>query len=154
MNRRRNEGFCASIQLGVTKTVSLSSWGEAVESRAHQAASHARRFQPWVDNTQVRVQALYTPLVRAALVDWKPAGRVYVALDVSVLKGSPFVLIRVSLIYRGRALPLAWNVLRHASTTVGYSGYAPVLEQALSCRSRCATLKPRPGPPCLKSALL
>jgi hypothetical protein len=123
----------AVVGLCLSKTVSLSSWGEAVESRAQQAASHARRFQRWVDNAQVRVQALYAPLVRAALVDWKPTGRVYVALDVSVLKGSPFVLIRVSLIYRGRALPLAWSVLRHASATVGYTGYAPVLEQALAC---------------------
>jgi hypothetical protein len=53
-------------------------------------------------------------------------------LDVSVIKGSPFVLIRVSLIYRGRAIPLAWRVLRHTSATVGFTDYQPVLDQAHS----------------------
>lgn len=120
-------GLCGS------KRASLSSWGEAVEGQAHQAASHTRRFQRWVDNAQIRVQALYAPLVQAALAAWSPSGRVYVALDVSVLHGSPFVLIRVSLIYRGRAIPLAWRVLRHASATVGYPDYVGVLDQTVAC---------------------
>jgi hypothetical protein len=58
--------------------------------------------------------------VRAALVDWQPTERLYLALDGSVLEGSPFVLIRVSLIYRGHAIPLAW-VLRHASAGVSFA---------------------------------
>jgi hypothetical protein len=41
-----------------------------------------------MDNVHVRVQAWYARLVQAALVDWKPTGRVYVALDVSVLRES------------------------------------------------------------------
>lgn len=123
----------AVVGLCMSKKASLSSWGEAVESQAKQAASHARRFQRWVDNAHVQVQSLYTPLVQAALTSWQPNARVYVALDVSVLKGSPFVLIRTSLIYRGRAIPLAWRVLEHASATVGYTGYEPVLDQTLAC---------------------
>ena len=81
----------------------------------------------------MQVQPVYAPLLRAALRRWQTAGCVYLALDVSVLKGSPFVLIRVSLIYRGRAIPLAWRVLRHASATVGFADYKPVLDQAFSC---------------------
>ncbi len=123
----------AVVGLCWSKRASLSSWGEAVESQAHHAASHTRRFQRWVDNAQIRVQALYAPLVQAALTAWSPSGRVYVALDVSVLHGSPFVLIRVSLIYRGRAIPLAWRVLRHASATVGYPDYVGVLDQTVAC---------------------
>ena len=123
----------AVVGLCVSKRASLSSWGEAVESQASQAASHTRRFQRWMDNTHIQVHAWYAPLVRAALVDWLPSERVYVAFDVSVLKGSPFVLIRAALIYRGRAIPLAWRVLRHASATVGYSDYVPALDQAWAC---------------------
>ena len=123
----------AVVGLCLSKKASLSSWGEAVESQAKQAASHTRRFQRWVDNAHVQTQALYDPLVRAALRDWNPNERVYVALDVSVIKGSPFVLIRIFLIYRGRAIPLTWRVLKHASATVGYTGYEPVLNQALAC---------------------
>ena len=123
------------VSLCLSKKASLSSWGEAVESQAQQAASRARRFQRWIDNVHVRVQALYVLLVQAALADWKPIGRVYVALDVSVIKDSPFALIRVSLIYRGRAIPLAWRVLMHASARVGCTGYELVLDQALAWKS-------------------
>jgi hypothetical protein len=123
----------AVVGLCLSQSANLSKWGEAVESRATQAASHARRFQRWMDNVHIRVQALYAPLVRAALVDWNPVGRVYLALDVSVIKGTPFVLIRVSLIYRGRAIPLAWRVMCHASASVGYADYQLVLDQAYTC---------------------
>jgi hypothetical protein len=123
----------AVVGLCLSKKVSLPGWGEVVESRATQAASRTRRFERWMDNSHVQVQPLYAPLVRAALLHWQAIGRVYLALDVSVLKGSPFVLIRVSIIYRGRAIPLAWRVLRHASATVGFADYAPVLSQAKSC---------------------
>jgi hypothetical protein len=123
----------AVVGLCLSKKVSLSDWGEATESRAQQAASRTRRFARWVDNAKVPVQPVYAPLLQAAMCDWHMVGRVYLALDVSVLKGSPFVLIRVSLIYRGRAIPLAWRILRHASATVGFADYQAVLEQAQSC---------------------
>ena len=48
----------AVVGLCVSKKASLSSWGEAVESQAQQAASRARRFQRWVDNVHIQVQAL------------------------------------------------------------------------------------------------
>ena len=41
----------------------------------------------------------------------------------------PFVLIRACLIYRGRAIPLAWRAMRHRSTQVGFEAYRPVLDQ-------------------------
>ena len=123
----------AVVGLCLSKKVSLPGWGEAVESRAQKAASRTRRFARWVDNPKIQVQPVYAPLLRAALCRWQTAGRVYLALDVSVLKGSPFVLIRVALIYRGRAMPLAWRVLRHASATVGFADYQPVLDQASRC---------------------
>jgi hypothetical protein len=41
----------------------------------------------------------------------------------------PFVLIRASLVYRGRAIPRAWKALRHASAMVSFEAYQPVLEQ-------------------------
>jgi len=97
----------AVVGLCLSKAVSLAGWGEVVESRALLAASRTRYFQRWLDNPHIRVQPLYEPLIRAALRHWETVGRVYLALDTSVLKGSPFVLIRVSLIYRGRAIPLA-----------------------------------------------
>jgi hypothetical protein len=42
---------------------------------------------------------------------------------------TPFVLIRASLVYRGRAIPLAWRALRHRSTQVSFEASQPVLNQ-------------------------
>jgi hypothetical protein len=39
------------------------------------------------------------------------------------------VLIRASLLYRGRAIPLAWRAMRHRSTQVSFEAYQPVLNQ-------------------------
>ena len=123
----------AVVGLCLSKMVNLSSWGESVESKATHAASRARRFQRWIDNTKIDVSAIYTALLKAALKEWEIGMRVFVALDTSVIKGTPFVLVQVSLIYRGRAIPLAWQVLVHDSATVGYSDYVKVLETALAC---------------------
>lgn len=39
------------------------------------------------------------------------------------------MLIRASLLYRGRAIPLAWRAMRHRSTQVSFEAYQPVLNQ-------------------------
>ncbi len=117
----------AVIGLGSSRTVSPLDWAEVVLSPARQAASRVRRFARWLDNPAVQSEKWYPPLVQEALQDWPAGERVYVALDTSVL--GPFVLIRAALVYRGRALPLAWRVLRHASATVSFTAYEPVLKQ-------------------------
>ena len=123
----------AVVALCLTKKVSLPGWSEVIESRARYAASPVRRFARWLDNAHVESQVFYAPLARAALADWQPTGRLYLALYASVIKGSPYVLVRVSLIYRGRAIPLAWRVLEHASASVGFADYVGVLEQTCAC---------------------
>ncbi len=39
-----------------------------------------------------------------------------------------YCLIRIALIYRGRAIPIVWKVLEHGSSAVAYSVYAPLLD--------------------------
>jgi hypothetical protein len=41
-------------------------------------------------------------------------------------------LVRISLIYRGRAIPLVWKVLQHPSSSVAYTVYAALLDTAAS----------------------
>jgi hypothetical protein len=53
----------------------------------------------------------------------------YVALDTSMLWNT-YCMVRLSVIYRGRAVPLVWGVLEHGSATVAYEGYKALLEQA------------------------
>jgi hypothetical protein len=91
--------------LCLTHTVRLSAWAEVLESRAQYAASRVRRFSRWLHHPAIHPQEWYKPVLQAALGDWPVASRLYVALDTTAL--TPFVLIRASLVYRGRAIPLA-----------------------------------------------
>jgi len=39
----------------------------------------------------------------------------------------------VAVVYRGRALPVAWRVLHHSSAMVSFKDYRDVLDQAARC---------------------
>jgi hypothetical protein len=68
-----------------------------------------RRFRRWLDNDKIDVLSLYGPLLQQALAEWGEQA-LYVALDTSMLWNT-YCLIRLSVIYRGRAVPLVWCVL-------------------------------------------
>jgi len=108
------------------QTVKLDAWAPYVVSRAEQAARVVCRLRRWLRHPALHVQQLYAPLVRQALADWG-LKRVYVALDTSLL-GEQFCVIRLALVYRGRAIPLVWVVVAHPSSSVAYATYAPLLD--------------------------
>jgi hypothetical protein len=111
-----------------SKTVSLGAWAPFVVSRARYAQSIVRRFSRWLDNNRIKPESLYGPLIEKALVSWM-GKRVYVALDTSMLWNT-YCLMRLSVIYRGRAVPLVWQVIEHGSAAVSFETYKDVLEQA------------------------
>src|SRR5712691_3929907 len=111
-----------------SKTVSLGAWAPFVVSRARYAQSIVRRFRRWLDNTRINPEPLYGPLIEQALVGWV-GKRVYVALDPSMLWNT-YCLIRLAVIYRGRALPLVWAVLPHGSAQVAFDAYQELLDRA------------------------
>ena len=41
-----------------------------------------------------------------------------------------YCIVRLSLIYRGRAIPLVWIVLEHGSSSVAHAQYRALLDQA------------------------
>lgn len=125
--RRLNTLVWAIVGLCLTHTVRLSAWAEVLESRAQDAASRERRFSRWLHHRSIVPSDWYRPVIQAGLTDWPADQPLYVALDTTAL--TPFVLIRASLVYRGRAIPLAWRALRHRSTQVGFEAYQPVLDQ-------------------------
>ena len=125
--RRLNTLAWAITGLCLTHTVRLGAWAQVLPSCAQSAASRERRFSRWLHNRAIHPQEWYLPVVEAALVDWPVDSRLYVALDTTAL--TPFVLIRASLVYRGRAIPLAWRAVRHKSTQVSFEAYQPVLDQ-------------------------
>lgn len=106
--------------------VSLTAWVPYVQSRARYAQSVQRRFDRWLHNKRLEVHRLYTPLIQTALAEWGNH-TLYLALDTSLL-WDRYCMIRISVIYRGRAVPLIWHVLEHASSSVAYEVYQPLLD--------------------------
>lgn len=126
----RHRKTLAWMMLGLicSKTVSLGAWTPFVVSRAQYAQSVVRRFSRWLDNNRLKVEPLYGPLIEKALVGWV-GKRVYVALDTSMLWNT-YCLIRLSVIYRGRAVPLGWRVIEHGSAMVSFETYKALLDEA------------------------
>jgi hypothetical protein len=108
--------------------ISLGAWAPFVVSRARFSQSTVRRFRRWLDNDKIEVHVLSGPLIQQALIGWVDK-RLYVALDTSLLWNT-YCMVRLSVIYRGRAVPVVWCVLEHGSATVAYAVYKALLEQA------------------------
>src|SRR5207244_13659540 len=108
----------------------LGAGAQLAHGRAQYPGSRVRRFSRCLHQPAIHPQEWYTPVLQAALIDWPVGSRLSIALDTTAL--TPLVLIRASLIYRGRAIPLAWRAMHHRSTTVAFEDYQPVLEQVPS----------------------
>lgn len=106
--------------------VSLTAWIPFVKGRARYAQSTQRRFARWLHNPRVEVQALYAPLIQQAVAEWGKQ-TLYLALDTTML-WNRYCVIRISLVYRGRAVPLVWEVVEHGSSSVAYEAYAALLD--------------------------
>lgn len=128
MNDLRNTLTFAWLVVGllVSRTVHLGQWGLQRESQA-LAAGRERQIARWLHNPKIKADLVYRDLVTAALLPWSEQ-KALLALDSSVL-WEKYVIVRISLIYRGRALPLAWKVLAQGSASVGFVHYAPLLTE-------------------------
>jgi hypothetical protein len=116
-----------TVGLMQSGTISLTAWIPYVQSRAVYAQSTVRRFARWLENDRIDVHALYGPLLQQALGVWGNAV-LYLALDTSML-WETYCLVRISLVYRGRAIPMVWAVLEHPSSSVAYDVYKGMLDK-------------------------
>jgi len=117
----------ALVGLLMSHHVSLNRWCQHRPAEV-KAESKVRQLSRWLHNPRIDVAAIYRPLIRTALQDF--AGeKMVLGLDTSQL-WECFVIIRISLIYRGRAVPLVWRVIASGSATVGYEEYETLLERA------------------------
>jgi len=128
-NDLRNTVTLAWMVIGLlmSKTIHLGQWGLQRAGSA-LAASKERQIARWLHNPKIKPAVVYRDLVTAALLPWAEETAL-LALDSSVL-WEKYVIVRISLIYRGRALPLAWSVLEQGSASVSFVNYAPILEEA------------------------
>lgn len=111
-----------------SEKISPTAWAPYVESRAQYAQSIQRRFHRWLRNCRINVNELYGPLIQEALAEWGEH-TLYLALDTSQLFGD-YCLIRISVVFRGRAVPVVWTVLEHKSSAVAYEVYKELLDNA------------------------
>jgi hypothetical protein len=126
------------VGLLLSKTIHLGQWGLQREGSA-LAASKERQISRWLHNPKLKPAVVYRDLVTAALLPWAEETAL-LALDSSML-WEKYVIVRVALIYRGRALPLAWSVLEQGSASVSFVNYAPILEEASRLLPRaCQTI--------------
>lgn len=109
--------------------ISLPEWAVYVDSRAHLAQSTVRRFSRWLSNKRIKVHDLYGPIIQEALTEWDNQ-TIYLALDTSML-WDQYCHIRISVIYRGRGVPLIWQTLAHGSSTVSFESYRDLLAEAV-----------------------
>jgi hypothetical protein len=105
---------------------SLTAWVPYMPSRAVLAQSTVRRLTRWLENERSEVHALDGPLLQQAWVEWGHQ-RVYRALDTSTLWNTDCV-VRISRVYRGRAIPIVCKVLDHPSSRVAYAVDQELLE--------------------------
>ncbi|MGD1949696.1 MAG: transposase [Leptolyngbyaceae cyanobacterium] len=115
----------ALIQTG---EVNLTKWAKYIPCRGQYAQSRQRRIRRWLGNPRINVHRLYKPVIQSALADWEDPC-VYVSLDTTQF-WDEYCLIRLAVVHRGRALPLAWRVLEHSSASVAFSEYQEVLIHA------------------------
>jgi hypothetical protein len=88
-----------------------------------------RRFRRWLDNDKIEGFSLDGPLIQPALAQWGEHV-LYLALDTSMLWNT-YCMIRISVLSRGRAIPLVWWVLEPGSAQVGYDTYKDLLDKAV-----------------------
>lgn len=117
----------AIVGLLLCETVHLSQWA-LFRPGKQLAASKERQFQRWLHNERIRPMLTYQPLIAAALAEWE-AQTLYLALDTSQL-WHRFVIVRLAVIYRGRAIPVGWVVCARKSATVHLALYQRMLAQA------------------------
>ena len=123
----------AIVGVILEKSVHLSKWGVHRIGEA-QAASKQRQFVRWLKNARIDRTGIYKCLAKTAFANWE-GHKMYLALDSSSL-WDEFVIVRVALVYRGRALPLSWVILKQHSTMVAFEKYKHILKEAAAILPR------------------
>ena len=117
----------AVVGVLMEQSVQLSKWGTQRAGGA-KAASKQRQFARWLKNNRIIPGEIYKHLAQTAFADWA-GNQVYLALDASSL-WDEYVIMRLAVIYRGRALPISWVVLKQKSTMVAFENYKSILNDA------------------------
>jgi Transposase DDE domain len=122
-----------------TGSSNLPDWIPSVQTQATRAQSTERRFSRWLTNKNITAQHVYTPLITQALQEWGEY-EFRLALDTSLVFET-HCIIRIVVLYRGRAVPLVQTVIAHASATVSFEQLEEVLNTARAILRRVKRCK-------------
>ncbi|MBF2002932.1 MAG: hypothetical protein IGS38_19680 [Synechococcales cyanobacterium M58_A2018_015] len=111
-----------------SQNVHLNGFGVYIQSRAHLAQSHQRRFRRFLDNRRIDIATVHQILTTQALSQWGKK-RLYLRLD-TTLVWHCFCIVWVKVVYRGRTVVVAWRIVPQASSTVRLWAVQRVLCQA------------------------
>jgi hypothetical protein len=92
-----------------------------------KASSKERQFSRWLHNQKIQPMRIYLPFIGQVLSQWQ-GETLYLSLDTTQL-WKRFVIVRLALVYCGRAIPLGWEVYRSGSATVAVSRYKDMLAE-------------------------
>jgi hypothetical protein len=128
-DQRHLQGFAemlaAILQSG---QACLGKWIPYLAHRKCSARAHLERMSYFLRNEQITAERFYLPLLRHVLSAF--AGEaVRLTLDTSLL-WNHWCLIEVCLVWGGRSLTLAQQVIEHRSATISFEQYHEVLECA------------------------
>lgn len=123
----RNADTCAWMVAACihTQQCSLAVWAAQRSSAAQRAQSRERQITRWLSNPRVDPLSIYGPLVLRALRHWGKH-RLVLALDTSMLFNR-FCLVQIAVLYRGRAVPLYFEVLEHNSAQLSCAQLKSIL---------------------------
>lgn len=107
------------------KTINLSRWSSSVASGT-QAQQRVQRFRHWLRNSAVESRSWYSPFITETLRAWTEHS-LSIALDTTQVTES-LVVARTALLYRARAIPLAWQVYQRRSVMLAFEQYAELVE--------------------------
>ena len=128
-DKRHLQGVCESIAAILqSQSACMSRWLPYLSHRDCSARAHLERLHYLIYNPMISSERFYRPLLAHLLQSFAHES-VTLTLDTSVL-WDRFCLVEVCLIWGGRSLTLAQQVLTHASATVGFEQYQPVLAAA------------------------
>jgi hypothetical protein len=111
------------------KTISLPAWVSHLPDES-DAFAREQRFRRWLNNEGVNVRRLYQPFITRALAGW-PGQTLYIGLDTTSV-ANRLVIARTAVIYRGRAVPLAWQVFKRQSVMLAFDQYAELVQYTAS----------------------
>ena len=113
--------------LVMSQRSTLPAWLPHIDAGATLAQSTERRARRWLENPAIRPHAYLRSIDHPCLAGLGQT-HLILELDTSVLF-EKFCLIRVSVLFRGRAVPLVSRVLEHPSAQVSTAHLLPVLAE-------------------------